>query len=67
MYINPNSWNKKANIIYLEAPAGVGFSYASNAYMKTNDTQTAKDNLIGLRKFFDKYPMYTGNSFYLAG
>ena len=67
MYINPNSWNKKANIIYLEAPAGVGFSYASNAYMSTNDTQTAKDNLAGLRKFFDKYPMYAGKSFYLAG
>jgi carboxypeptidase C (cathepsin A) len=67
MYINPYSWNKRANVIYLEAPAGVGFSYASNAYIRTNDTQTAKDNMAGLRLFFDKFPSYLGNDFYLSG
>jgi len=67
MYLNPYSWNKRANIIYLEAPAGVGFSYASNAYMSTNDTQTAIDNLAGLLKFFEKFPIYEGNDFYLTG
>jgi carboxypeptidase C (cathepsin A) len=52
MYLNPYSWNKRANMIYLEAPAGVGFSWASKSYMKTNDTQTAIDNLAALRLFF---------------
>lgn len=67
MYINPYSWNKKANVIYLEAPAGVGFGYVSSTYIRTNDTQTAKDNMVGLRMFFEKFPAYEGNDFYLAG
>jgi carboxypeptidase C (cathepsin A) len=67
MYLNPYSFNKKANIIYLESPGGVGFSYASQKSLITNDTQTAKDNLNALRYFFEKFPLYKPNSFYIAG
>jgi serine carboxypeptidase-like clade 2 len=67
--MNPFSWNKFANIIYLEAPVGVGFSYASNPAYKydSNDSSTAQDNYFFLQKWFDKFPEYRSNDFYVTG
>ncbi|VDL77077.1 unnamed protein product [Nippostrongylus brasiliensis] len=36
---NPYSWNLNASILTLEAPAGVGYSYATNGVVKTGDDQ----------------------------
>jgi serine carboxypeptidase-like clade 2 len=68
MYINPWAWNQKANVIYLESPAGVGFSIAkSKADLLANDTTTAQDNLLALRLFFIKFPKFKRNDLYLTG
>uniref|UniRef100_A0A1I7SDW3 Carboxypeptidase n=1 Tax=Bursaphelenchus xylophilus TaxID=6326 RepID=A0A1I7SDW3_BURXY len=65
---NPHSWNKFANVIYLEAPAGVGFSqndlFSSTVY---NDNNTAVDNVIFLIAFLEAYPEYKGRDFYITG
>ncbi|KAI5441129.1 hypothetical protein KIW84_010550 [Lathyrus oleraceus] len=29
---NPFNWNREASMIYLDSPAGVGFSYSANTY-----------------------------------
>eukprot|EP01087_Luapelamoeba_hula_P011741 TRINITY_DN3232_c0_g1_i1.p1 TRINITY_DN3232_c0_g1~~TRINITY_DN3232_c0_g1_i1.p1 ORF type:complete len:485 (-),score=39.37 TRINITY_DN3232_c0_g1_i1:169-1563(-) len=65
--LNPYSWNKIANVIYVEAPCGVGFSYALDGNYTTGDDDTAADNLqfvLGWRKLF---PQFAANKFFLAG
>ena len=43
--LNPHAWNQKANMIYLEAPVGVGYSEAAPEEMETiNDDTTSSDN-----------------------
>ena len=65
---NPFAWNQNASIIYLEQPAGVGFSYASSAggYV-TNDNVTAADNLNFLEGWFDEFPQFQSNDFWITG
>ncbi|KAL6530574.1 Serine carboxypeptidase-like 45 [Orobanche minor] len=66
---NNFSWNKVANMLYLESPAGVGFSYSRNKsfYEYVNDEMTARDNLIFLEKWFEKFPHFKNRQFYITG
>lgn len=42
---NNYSWNKIANVIYLESPAGVGYSYGEVNELYSNDSLSGRDNL----------------------
>ncbi|KAI8471231.1 MAG: peptidase S10, serine carboxypeptidase [Monoraphidium minutum] len=65
---NPHSWNKAASVIYLDSPAGVGYSYSETPRdYSTNDTHTAADTEAFLRGFFTRYPDLAQLDFYIAG
>ncbi|ELU16203.1 hypothetical protein CAPTEDRAFT_104617, partial [Capitella teleta] len=64
---NPYSWNKIANMLYMEAPAGVGFSYADDANYTTTDDETALHNHMSLRDFLLHYPEFSTNEFFITG
>lgn len=64
---NDYSWNKIANVLYLEAPAGVGFSYADDKNYKTNDTEVAHNNYLALKEFYRLFPEYSKNGLYITG
>ncbi|KAL5467601.1 hypothetical protein EMCRGX_G031856 [Ephydatia muelleri] len=65
---NPYSWNKVANMIFLESPSGVGFSYSNTTsdYV-TGDQQTTQDSLEFLIQFFHNYPEFAANPFWITG
>ncbi|KAG5402940.1 hypothetical protein BRARA_C00338 [Brassica rapa] len=66
---NKFSWNKEANMLFLEAPVGVGFSYTNNSMdlHKLGDQVSAEDSLAFLINWFMKFPEYRSNEFYIAG
>ncbi|GFR96119.1 carboxypeptidase, partial [Elysia marginata] len=64
---NPFSWNQVANMIFLEAPAGVGFSYDTARNYTSSDDDAALNNYYALKDFFKKFPEYSGRDFFITG
>ncbi|KAK1375286.1 Carboxypeptidase [Heracleum sosnowskyi] len=66
---NPYSWNREANMLFLESPVGVGFSYSNTTsdYRKIGDDFTANDAYAFLQNWFQKFPSYRARIFYIAG
>lgn len=66
---NDYSWNREANMLYLETPIGVGFSYSTNtsSYEAVDDEITARDNLVFLQNWYNKFPNYRHRDLYITG
>ncbi|XP_065875905.1 serine carboxypeptidase 1-like isoform X1 [Euphorbia lathyris] len=68
LHLNPYSWSKVSNIIYLDSPCAVGLSYSKNvSKYTTGDIQTAVDTHTFLLKWFELYPEFVRNPFYISG
>ncbi|VVB16090.1 unnamed protein product [Arabis nemorensis] len=69
LYRNPYSWNDETNVLYIESPAGVGFSYMNNSSALENigDKKTAENNYMFLVKWLERFSEYKGRDVYIAG
>ncbi|XP_057952928.1 serine carboxypeptidase-like 29, partial [Malania oleifera] len=69
LYLNPYSWNQVANILFLDSPVGVGFSYSNTSFdvLNNGDKRTAEDSLAFLLKWLERFPQYKGRDFYITG
>ncbi|KAL6603362.1 hypothetical protein ACP70R_043723 [Stipagrostis hirtigluma subsp. patula] len=67
--LNPHSWNKDANLLFLESPAGVGFSYTNTSkdLGEFGDALTAHDAYAFLVNWFKRFPQFKGHDFYITG
>eukprot|EP01031_Cornospumella_fuschlensis_P045613 gene45613-55824_t len=60
--MNEYAWNQVANMVFIESPAGVGFSYPDNKDdLQTGDAQTALDNYNLIQAFLTRFPEYRAN------
>ncbi|XP_076925158.1 serine carboxypeptidase II-2-like [Bidens hawaiensis] len=69
VYLNPYSWNTVANLLFLDSPVGVGYSYSNTTsdIMSNGDKRTAEDALQFLLNWLERFPEYKGREFYLTG
>ncbi|KAK7351039.1 hypothetical protein VNO77_10179 [Canavalia gladiata] len=65
---NSMSWNKASNLLFVESPAGVGWSYSNTTSdYNTGDASTANDMLLFLLKWYKKFPSYRSRGLFLTG
>uniref|UniRef100_M1A8X8 Carboxypeptidase n=1 Tax=Solanum tuberosum TaxID=4113 RepID=M1A8X8_SOLTU len=69
LHRNRYAWNHAANVLFLESPAGVGFSYTntSSDLNTTGDSRTANDNVVFLLNWLERFPEYKNRDFYISG
>ena len=56
-----------ANVLFLETPSGVGFSYSNISYNYRGDPKTAGANYAFLVNWLERFPEYKKRDFYIAG
>ncbi|GAB5359215.1 hypothetical protein AAMO2058_000525200 [Amorphochlora amoebiformis] len=62
--LNEFSWNERATVLWIDQPAGAGFSYGLPDF---NEDMVANDMWDFLMGFFEKYPKYQKLDFHLFG
>lgn len=63
---NHYSWNKHANLIFLDSPINTGFSYSSDGSKVDTLSDMTVDLYAFLTLFLTRYPEYTSAPFHLA-
>ena len=62
---NPSSWNSNATVLWLDQPAGVGFSYGT--MNDSNEDMVGEDAYFFLQSFMADHPEYSTQPFYIFG
>ncbi|XP_028084255.1 serine carboxypeptidase-like 18 isoform X3 [Camellia sinensis] len=66
--LNEYTWTQRANILYVDAPVGTGFSYSeSQEGYYVDDYKSAKQIYEFLRKWLKSHPEFLENNLYIGG
>jgi len=61
---NEYSWHNKASVLWVDQPAGVGFSTGLGTH---NEAGVASNMLVFLHTFYERFTMYKKTDFYIFG
>lgn len=65
---NPNSWNERSNMLYLDQPIKTGFSFGGKKSANITNSDSAAEGIYAfLQLFMRKYPQYQKLSFIASG
>jgi len=65
--VNEYSWNKNLNVLYIESPAGVGFTKSIPDPVYDDEEKVAKSLHYALDNFFSLFSELSGREFYISG
>ncbi|KAA8536495.1 hypothetical protein F0562_028973 [Nyssa sinensis] len=64
----PSGNGRASNLLFLESPAGVGWSYSNTTADYTcGDDSTARDTLTFMLKWYEKFPDFKSRDLFLTG
>ncbi|KAI1077701.1 Alpha/Beta hydrolase protein [Whalleya microplaca] len=67
-YRNPFSWTRNASMIFIDQPAGTGFSYVDEGYEHPHDSFVAASDMhVFLRIFYTAFPHLQSVPFHISG
>lgn len=65
---NQYRWNSEANVLFLDSPAFVGWSWSDDPDdVKVGDKRVAEDSYVFLQRWLERFPRYKNRKFWIAG
>ena len=65
--LNPYSWTESVNMLWIDQPTGVGFSYGASQDYLHDEAGVGENMYQFLQAFFQAHPEYAANDFYVTG
>ena len=68
--VNNYSWNTNASVLYIEQPAGVGYSYCDPKIAEDctfTDMSASNDTIVALVEWFARFPDFMKNELHVSG
>lgn len=65
--INPYSWTNESNVVWLDQPTTVGFTYGASQDADDSEDNVGENIYYFLQGFFEKHPELADRDFYITG